>query len=147
MFDNEYLVMVKSIGLSVFRSHLVCGSFRDEPEEYLHSIDLRYEANPIEMGREGQEVKFDFRVFGESSQSLVQSLSSASSPSAHSMSLEAFTRWFDLGQEKRGGPERATVIDESNDVFKDTDGSRPDRLSAIFWFPADQDQLSETLSK
>jgi hypothetical protein len=122
------------------------GSFRDELEEYLHSIDLRYEPNPVEVGTKGQEVKLDFRVFGESTQSLVQSLSSASAPSAHSISLEAFSRWFDLGQEKRGTPKRITVIDESNDVFKDTDVSRLDRLSSVLWFPADQEELTSALS-
>jgi hypothetical protein len=123
------------------------GSFRDELEEYLHSIDLRYEPNPVEIGTKAQEVKLDFRVFGESSQSLVQSMSSASASSAHSISLEVFSRWFDLGQEKRGGPKHVTVIDESNDVFKDTDIGRLDRLSSVFWFPADQDQLTESLSR
>jgi len=122
------------------------GSFRDELEEFFHSIELNYEQDPTEPGKRGQEIKFDFRVFGESSQSLVQSLSSSSTSSAHSISLEAFSRWYDLGAEKPGGPKHVTVIDESNDVFKDADVSRLSRLSSVIWFPAEQDQLIAGLS-
>lgn len=122
------------------------GSFHEEMEEFLNSLDLRYEENVVEVGRDKQEVKFDFRVFGESKVSLVQSLSAASTASAQSMAKDAFIRWYDLGTRRKEEPQRITVIDESNDVFRDSDLMRLDKLSSTFWFPADQGQLSATLA-
>lgn len=49
------------------------GSFRDEMEEFLSSLELSYEQNAIETGRNGQEVKFDFRVHGATTTSLFDS--------------------------------------------------------------------------
>jgi hypothetical protein len=121
------------------------GSFQDELEEFLHSIEVRFEAGAIETTKKGKDVKFDFRVYGESTVSLVQSLSAASSYSAHSVATEAFVRWFDLGPTKKDGPQHVTVVDESNDVFKEDDVSRLERFSRVLWFPADQGELTSTL--
>ncbi|MDZ4802532.1 MAG: DUF1828 domain-containing protein [Bryobacteraceae bacterium] len=122
------------------------GSFRDEMEEFLTSLEIRYEPDAIETNRKGQDVKFDFRVFGATHVSLLQSLSAASTGSAHSVSAEAFLRLFDVGATKRKtDPQFVTVIDESNDVFKDHDITRLEQVSSVFWFPAQQDQLISTL--
>jgi Domain of unknown function DUF1828 len=121
------------------------GSFRDELEEFINSIELRYESDVIEVGKRAQEIKFDFRVYGESNTSLVQSLSAGSTQSAHSIATETFVRWFDLGPEKKGAPRHVTVVDESSDVFKEYDINRLDKYSTVFWFPADQDQLTSAL--
>ena len=75
----------------------------------------------------------------------MQSLSAASTPSAHTMANEAFVRWFDTGRAKKGGPQHITVVDESNDVFKEDDVNRLEGYSTVLWFPADQEQLTATL--
>jgi hypothetical protein len=122
------------------------GSFRDEIEEFLHSLELQFETNAVELNKTNKEVKFDFRVFGESTVSLIQSLSAASAPTAHSIAAESFIRWYDMGLPKKGsGPQHVTIIDESNDVFKEDDVSRLERFSTVLWFPADQEQLVATL--
>lgn len=120
------------------------GSFRDELEEFLHSIEVQYEADVTETTKRNQAVKFDFRVFGESTVSLVQSLSAASTQSAHTMATEAFVRWYDTGAVKKDGPQHVTVLDESNDVFKEEDVSRLEKYSTVLWFPADEEQLTKT---
>jgi hypothetical protein len=122
------------------------GSFKEELEEFLESTaHRRYETDVTEIGRSGEPVKLDFRIHGETSVSLVLTLSSASTVSAHNASNEALSRWYDLGR-KRPNQQRLTVVDESHDVFKERDVARVGELSSVIWFPSELEQLRTTIS-
>jgi hypothetical protein len=122
------------------------GSFKEELEEFLEGIVQRhYEPDVVEIGSNGNPVKFDFRVHGETSLSLVLALSAASSVGAHNASNEAFARWFDLGTRRKPNQQRFTVFDESHDVFRDADVARVGRLSTVIMYPAEQESLRSAI--
>lgn len=129
------------------------GSFKDEVEEFFESTQVRYEADVTELGRNGEQVKFDFRVFGETTVSLILSLSAASTVSAHNASNEVLSRWVNLGRKKTNQPQalqatqqRITILDESHDVFRDGDLRLLGTLSTVIAFPTEQEQLKQEVS-
>jgi hypothetical protein len=117
------------------------GSFKEEMEEFFESaVHRQYETDVVEPGKSGDGVKIDFRIFGETTVSLILTLSAASSVSGHNSANEALSRWFDLGR-KKPNQQRITVLDESHDVFRDGDLKRVGSLSTIIAFPTEQEQL------
>ena len=122
------------------------GSFKDDLEEFLSSaLGLPYETDVIELGIGGEPVKFDFRISGETSVSLVLALSAASTVPAHRLSNEALSRWFGLGRSRKSGQQRFTILDDSHDVFKEADLKKVATLSTILTFPAEQEDLRAAL--
>ncbi len=120
-------------------------SFKDELDEFFQSaIEVEYDTDIAEAGRNDDSVKVDFRVHGESKTSLVLTLSAASSFSAHNVANEVAIRWLDLGKAK-ADRQYVTVIDESHDVFKARDIRRIEGLSEVIAFPTERDQLRAVL--
>jgi hypothetical protein len=120
------------------------GSFRDEFEEFLVDTELEFQPDVKEPGKSGDDVKVDFRVIGETKTSLVLTLGAASTVSAHGAANEVLARWFDL--KARRDSQFVTVVDETHDVFKISDLNRVGRLSQVFAFPTDQDQIRSALA-
>jgi hypothetical protein len=120
------------------------GLFKEELEEFLESaVGPNYQTDTTEMGRSGEMIKFDFKIRGETSASLILALSAGSSVSAHNVANEVTARWFDLGRRKNF--QQITVLDESHDVFKDADLKRVGLASTIIPFPTEQEQLRATV--
>ena len=84
-------------------------------------------------------MKFDFRIHGETNVSLILTLSAASTAAAHNAANEIVARWFDAGRKKN--LQNITVLDESHDVFRDSDLKRVSLGSTIIAFPTEQEQL------
>jgi hypothetical protein len=122
------------------------GSFKDELEEFLQgALEVQYETDIIEVGRNREDVKLDFRVHGERMTSLILTLSAASTFSAHNAANEVCIRWLDLGKRK-ADQQYITVLDESHEVFKARDLNRIAGLSNVIAFPTEQDQLKGVLA-
>jgi hypothetical protein len=137
---------IRVADLSVSARLWSAGSFKEDLEEFFErSVQRRYETDVAVLGLSGEPVKIDFKIHGETSVSLVLALSAATAVSAHNASNEALSRWFDLGK-KSIDQQRLTVIDESSEVFKDSDVAKVARLSKVILFPAESDQLRSAVS-
>ncbi len=99
---------------------------REEVEEMISDFELPYESD-FEIFLPRRNVKVDFLVRSPRLTSAILTLSSSNSQSAHTISNEIFTRWFDLEQNHRT-EQRVTIFDDRRDVYRDDD---LDRLSTI----------------
>lgn len=74
-------------------------------------------------------------------------LSAGSSSSAHHGATDALARFIDVGAKpkKKSGAQYITVVDESNNVFKDYDIKRLTGFSSVCWFPAEQEDLTRMI--
>lgn len=123
----------------------VASAFNEDFEEFLDLADASYESGFPLQGQFGKMVKVDFRVKGQRGQSLVQTLSTASSVASHTMSTDAFCKWSDL-QPHRGQYQFITIYDTSNDSFRDDDLKRLSSLSLLMGYPAQEQDIKATLA-
>ena len=114
-------------------------------EEFIVALDRPYKAGVTIPGQYGKEVPFDFLVEGHRMRSLVQILSTANRFAAHTLSNEAFARWYDISP-TRGQYQCLTVYDSSNDIFREEDLKRLQSFSDIVGFPAESDRLNLSLA-
>ncbi|OQX26523.1 MAG: hypothetical protein BWK80_09935 [Desulfobacteraceae bacterium IS3] len=132
------------IGDLVFTQRLPnSGTFQEEIEEFLAVSHLKYEPDIFLKGDFDNEVKLDFRVYGENVISLVQSLSSRSN--SHIVSNEIFRRWYDLKSYKNSS-QFVTVYDQTYNTYRDDDIKRLSELSVVLGFPKEQEQILESLA-
>lgn len=136
---------IRVADLALTQRFAAVSPFKEEFEEYLDSVDLQYEPSIILPGQFGRDVEIDFKVHGQKAISLVHTLSSGNSSAAHQLSNELFSRWYDLSnyQDKFNF---MTVYDSNNDVFREPDLARLGDRSAVFGFPAQQDQIHYALA-
>jgi hypothetical protein len=118
--------------------------FREDFEEFLASSELDYTASPKITGQFDREIETDFLVRGQNVESLIQTLSTANSAAAHGLANEVFRKWYDLSN-VRQRYQSLTVYDTNNDVFREDDIARLGTLSTVFGFPANEEQILETL--
>lgn len=114
-------------------------------EEFIVTLDRPYQPGVKIAGQYGKEVSFDFLVEGQRMRSLVQILSTANRFAAHTLSNEAFARWYDITP-TRNDFQCLTVYDSSNDVFREEDLKRLESVSNIVSFPAETDRLILSLA-
>ena len=123
----------------------VASAFNEDFEEFLDLADASYEPGFSLQGQFGKIVKVDFRVKGQRSQSLVQTLSTPSSVASHTMINEAFRSWYDL-QPHRDHYQFVTIYDTSNDSFRDDDLKRLGSLSLLLGYPAQEQDIKAALA-
>ncbi len=124
--------------------HAPQAAFKDDVEEFISSLDLTYEPNPEFIGMHGNRVVVDFEVIGRRLPSLVQTVSSASSASAHPVANEVFRKWYDLSQ-LRQTHNLVSIYESRNNVFRDDDITRLSDVSTVLAFPEQQDQIGAVL--
>lgn len=123
----------------------IASAFNEDFEEFLDLADASYDPGFSLPGQFGKAVKVDFRVKGHRSQALVQTLSTPSSVASHTMSNEAFSRWYDL-QPQRVHYQFVTIYDTSNDSFRDDDLQRLSSLSMLMGYPAQEQDIKAALA-
>ncbi|MEO1480821.1 MAG: DUF1828 domain-containing protein [Myxococcota bacterium] len=121
-------------------------SFNDEFEEYLAQREVSFETNVSVHGLYGRDIKVDFRTRGQRVSSLVQTLSTAYQSSAHTIALEAFRKWHDMGSDVKSKNQLLTVYDSSKQVFRDDDLQRLEADSVVIAFPAQADQFIDLVA-
>ncbi len=123
----------------------VADTFGETFEEFVAETDLRYEAAVEVIGRYQKPVPIDYRVRGQATTSLVQTLSTGNTAAAHGLCNEIFRRWYDLAPER---PRHAfvTVYDTTNDAVRDDDLLRLSELSLVMGYPAQARQLADVLA-
>lgn len=114
-------------------------------EEFIVALDRPYQSGVKIPGQYGKEVPFDFLVEGRRVRSLVQILTTANRFAAHTLSNEAFARWYDITP-SRNDYQCLTVYDSGNDVFREEDLKRLESVSSIVGFPAESDRLNLSLA-
>lgn len=119
--------------------------FKDELEEFIENISLKYETSVIMPGQYGKDVSIDFQVSGRNIKSLIQTLSTANLAAAHSLGNEVFRKWYDIS-EHRLQYQFLTVYDTNNDVFRDDDIARLGSVSTVLGFPAHQEELNYAIA-
>jgi len=128
----------------VFTQRLtISGTFQEEVEEFLAVSHLKYEPDIVIKGDFDNEVKLDFKVYGENVISLVQTLSAGTN--SHTVSNEIFRRWYDIKSYKNSN-QFITVYDQSYSTYRDDDIKRLSELSVVLGFPKEQEQISESLA-
>ena len=121
------------------------GAINEDFEEFLSVLDRPYQPDLIIPGRHGKPVAFDFLVEGRMARSLVKILSTGNPAAAHTLSTEAFTRWYDI-EPVRHEYQCLTVYDSTNGVFFFFFLRRLEHLSAVLAYPAETDRLRYTLA-
>jgi len=128
----------------VFTQRLtISGTFQEEVEEFMAVSHLKYEPDIVIKGDFDNEVKMDFKVYGENVISLVQVLSAGTN--SHTVSNEIFRRWYDV-KSHRSSSQFVTVYDQSYSTYRDDDIKRLSELSVVLGFPKEQDQILESLA-
>jgi hypothetical protein len=120
------------------------GTFQEDVEEFIAGIELPYESDLVLTGRYEREVKVDFRVKGQRTDSLIQTISTPNYTNAHQRALEVFSRWYDL-VDYREGSQFVTLYDTSNDIFQRADLGRLHDVSFVFGYPDEKAQLQAVL--
>lgn len=120
------------------------GTFQEDVEEFIAGIELPYESDIVLTGRFEREVKVDFRVKGQRTDSLIQTISTPNYTNAHQRSLEVFSRWYDL-TDYRDNNQFVTLYDTSNDIFQPADLGRLHDVSLVFGYPDEKAQLQAVL--
>lgn len=136
---------IRTSDLAFTQRNLAPVVFKDNLEEFISSLELPYEPDVILPGKNGSRVNVDFRVRGKTLHSLVFTVSSASSASAHSVAVEAFRKAYDLF-EFRTDHQVVSVFDTANNVFKEEDIRRLDEVSTVLAYPEQQEELHEALA-
>lgn len=95
--------------------------FSEEVEEFLSDTDLPYDIDKEFTGRGGRQVRVDFVIHGKRDSMMLTLSPGNSAHQAHVASLEAFRKWYDLGD--RNEP-RVTVFDDRVDVYRTEDLER-----------------------
>ena len=75
------------------------------------------------MGRYGNPVRIDYRVFGRRTESSILTLAASNPTQAHIQANELFRRWFDIG-EPQGIEQNVTIYDDRKPVYKEEDLAR-----------------------
>ncbi len=119
--------------------------FREDFEEFLAASEFDYVPAQKFLGQYDREIELDFLVRGKRVQSLIQTLSTANSAAAHGLANEVFRKWYDLSN-LRQDYQSVTVYDTNNDVFREDDLARLGSFSTVFGFPANEEQIRETLA-
>lgn len=117
-------------------------AFKDRVEDFLSIKELPFEQDVEIMGRRSRPVRVDYRVHGGRWDSLVLVLGSANSSSAHTISNEIFSRWYDLSVPYIR-EQKVTLFDDNSPV-RDADLDRLRELSTVIAL-SDEDTLAETL--
>jgi hypothetical protein len=120
-------------------------SFQDDIEEFLNTGGLAYEPDVLLPGKFQKDVPVDFKVRGKRVESLVLSLATGNSTSAHPLSNEVFRKWHDLDQHRQKY-QFLTIYDSRTNVFRDDDLARLGDVSTVMAFPAQSDQIREALA-
>lgn len=102
---------------------------REEVEEVISDLELPYEQD-FEIQCNNRTVKVDFFVRASAKNSAILTLSSASTTSAHTMSNEIFSKWYDIRSANRT-EERITIFDDRYDVYRDDDIARLSDFSTV----------------
>jgi hypothetical protein len=123
----------------------VASEFNEDFEEFLDLADASYQPNFSIQGQFGKIVKVDFKVKGRRSETLVQTLSTPSRVASHTMSNEAFSRWYDL-QPHHKNFQFLSVYDTTNDSFRDDDLARLNSVSLLMGYPAQEQDIKEVLA-
>jgi hypothetical protein len=107
--------------------------FEDQFEEFLGDAELSYEPHAEISLPDNRTVEVDFLVRGKRTDSAVLTLSATTPSSAHTVSNEVFTKWYDIAAAER--PEnRITIFDDSRDVYRATDLERLAKFSDVLPF-------------
>lgn len=123
----------------------VASVFNEDFEEFLDLADASYQPDFSIQGQFGKPVKVDYLVKGLRVQSLVQTLSTPSSVASHTMSNEAFSRWYDL-KPHCSQYQFVSIYDTTNDSFRDDDLKRLSSLSILMGYPAQEQDIKATLA-
>lgn len=119
--------------------------FKDELEEFVAGMDIPYERPYQLQGRLGKPVEVDFHIQGRKTSSLLMTISTASTPSAHNLCIEIFRRWYDLSNYLEQY-QFVTSFDTSHDVFRPEDLNRIRDFSNVFGYPDENEALHELLA-
>jgi uncharacterized protein DUF1828 len=130
--------------LSFTQRFPVPSAFRDDVEEFLANVDQPFEPDVELPGAFGRPVTIDFEVRGRALRSLLLTLSTANAAASHALANEVFRKWYDILPSKNSH-QFVTLYDSQNDVFRADDLERLKSLSAVFAFPAEQQQIRESL--
>ncbi len=141
------------LGMACMRISDICftrrfrlsGTFRDDVEEFIESLDHSYEERPLLSGRYGEDVKLDFLVRGRSTVSLVDSVSAMSPTTMHGALETSFCKWNDISNHKNEY-NFVTLIDSNCGITKRADTRRLEDVSTVLFFPADAKSLESVLT-
>jgi len=112
---------VRAADLIFTRRSTLTSSFTEQVEEVIVDLELPYEPN-VELPALGSSVRVDFLVMA-ARPSAILTLGGRQTQQAHQNAIEVFRRWYDLRKAKRD--ERfVTVVDDSQDVYRDEDLDR-----------------------
>ena len=123
----------------------VADTFADGFEEFIVEIDRPYEIGVEVIGRYQKPVPVDYRVRGQATVSLVQSLSTGNAAAAHGLCNEIFRRWYDLEHEQARHT-FVTVYDTTNNAVREEDLLRLGEKSLVLGYPAQARQLTDVLA-
>jgi hypothetical protein len=123
----------------------VVDTFGEDFEEFVTEIDRPYETGVELIGRYQKPVPVDYRVRGQATVSLVQTVSTANAAAAHGLCNEIFRRWYDLEPEQ---PRHTfvTVYDTTNNAIREDDLRRLGEKSLVLGYPAQAPQLTDVLA-
>lgn len=129
------------------RQFRIPNSFRDEFEESVLSevTSDKYESDYSLTGSYGNVVRVDFRVRGERSDNLIQTLSTGNTAAAHALATDIFAKWHDLS-DFTDQHSFFSVYDSRNNAFKEEDISRLEQISTVLAFPAQAEAIQEALA-
>ncbi len=119
------------------------GTFSEEIEEFLSVSNFKYEPDIILKGDFDNEVKVDFKIYGENVISLIQTLSAGTN--SHVVSNEIFRKWYDI-KSYLNSSQFITVYDQGYKTYRDDDITRLSQLSIVFGFPKEQEQILESIA-
>ena len=123
----------------------VADTFGEGFEEFVAELDRPYEANIELVGRYQKPVPIDYRINGQTTVSLVQTLSTGNTAAAHGLSNEIFRRWYDLNPTR---PQHTfvTIYDTTNNAVRDDDLQRLGELSLVVGYPAESKRIADVLA-
>ncbi len=116
-------------------------------EDFFEAHQFRFEPNVVLAGAFGNSVRVDFRITSKARVSLVNVMASISESSAHTSSLEIFSRWHDL--EKTGDWNKksfVTIYNSQSLAVREEDISRLKEYSELVAYPDEEDYLVTVLN-
>jgi Domain of unknown function DUF1828 len=117
----------------------------DEVEEFLDVSDLKYEPSVDLPGPYGKPIAVDFLVGGKNSESVILTVGTASSASAHTASNEVFRKWHDL-LKVRKDRNFISLFDSRYNAVRDEDVLRLGDVSNVIAFPDQKRDLFQMLA-